>query len=865
MSNAKLPHVKSQIPQDLRFFIDRLRDVLGGTGFTKLLTVGDLVSSGLASTNSAGFLSPVAKYLATPPAPTNVEASAAIRNVIVTWGAPAYAGHAYAEVWGASANTFSSAVLLGLSPGAIYVDALGPSATRYYWVRFVNTQDTPGSYNATEGTSATTGGDIAYILGVLSGAITDSQLSTALNSRIDLIDGDSATVGTIPYYLAQVQGQIDAINSYPDYDAAAAYAINDIVKYDSGLYKATAATTGNLPTNTSYWVKIGDYTSIADAVVSIASDVSQLLTDLGAEVTSRETLAAQMRGTYTGTDITSITAGLLFSERTARATADSSLASQISTVSATASGKNTIYRQTTAPTSPAVNDIWVDTRVSYAETYFDTDFSVPKYKQYQWDGSAWLDITDTDVSDNFAIVSREQLARADADSALAQDILTLGVRVNGDIATLNATLVEDYYTAADTNSAISVSSTFLRAYADVASKVFRQASAPTNRGTDPETSATLPLRQGDAWVDTDDSNKLYLWSGTAWVYSPDGVIQGAITAVDARVTNVETAQIGYCTLGGVATDSRNKTACEASGGTWNVGIPFASAVKQVSISDGDESIALEQRFTAQRGVNEELAASYTVKIDDNGSVSGIGLFSEAGQSKFIASVDQFGVEAPLTSVPVRANSTAYTVHQLVRLSTNNSKVLVCKSSGTTGTTAPSLGAIGTMLADGSAQWQIASRVPFAVQATPANINNVVVPAGVYVDAAYIVNATINGAQIGNAAIDNTKIADVNVGKLTAGSLSTDTYIRSSNYVAGTQGFNINADGTAEFSNAVVRGSVYATTGVFSGDISGANGTFSGALDVKSSESGERMEITSASIKVFDSSGVLRVKIGDLSS
>ena len=44
---------------------------------------------------------------------------------------------------------------------------------------------------------------------------------------------------------------------------------------------------------------------------------------------------------------------------------------------------------------------------------------------------------------------------------------------------------------------------------------------------------------------------------------------------------------------------------------------------------------------------------------------------------------------------------------------------------------------------------------------------------------------------------------------------------------------------------------------------GGNATFSGSLNVKSAASGARLEITNNVIKVFDASGVLRVKIGDL--
>jgi len=212
--SKKLPFVTSQIPRDLRAFLDRVRDLVSSGGRDRLLTLGDLVDSGVVDDNGRPIIPD--DDLGVPPAPTNVQASAAIRNIIITWDDPAYRGHAYAEVWVADTDDLGSAVLLGMSPGTIYVHGVGPSSTRYYWVRFVNTNDVKGPFNATAGTDATTGPDVAYMLGVLANAITSSELSTTLNSRIDLIDGPSTTIGTIPNQLALLQGQLEAINSYPE-------------------------------------------------------------------------------------------------------------------------------------------------------------------------------------------------------------------------------------------------------------------------------------------------------------------------------------------------------------------------------------------------------------------------------------------------------------------------------------------------------------------------------------------------------------------------------------------------------------------------------------------------------------------------
>ncbi len=167
--SKNLPSVTSVIPRDLRNFIDRLRELINGGGSGRLVTAQDLADAGVVTIDSGGGLTAAAVTtdFGTPPAPTSVTATPAIRNVIVEWDDPGYSTHAYAEVWGASTNSISAAVLLGQTPGSVYADELGPSATRYYWVRFVNTQFTTGPYNATNGTVATTGADLAYTMGLL--------------------------------------------------------------------------------------------------------------------------------------------------------------------------------------------------------------------------------------------------------------------------------------------------------------------------------------------------------------------------------------------------------------------------------------------------------------------------------------------------------------------------------------------------------------------------------------------------------------------------------------------------------------------------------------------------------------------------
>ncbi len=97
----------------------------------------------------------------------------------------------------------------------------------------------------------------------------------------------------------------------------------------------------------------------------------------------------------------------------------------------------------------------------------------------------------------------------------------------------------------------------------------------------------------------------------------------------------------------------------------------------------------------------------------------------------------------------------------------------------------------------------------------------------------IANLAVTNALIANAAITDLKVADVSAGKVTAGTISgqtiildasgdtgNDSIIKSSNYSAGSTGWAITSDGTAEFRNATIRGSLNAsdiTAGTLSSD------------------------------------------------
>lgn len=205
---AKLPSVTSNIPPDQRAFNNRVREALDSNGPDRFLTANDLISGGIAVSGPGGkVVSPDTGggTVTTPATPKNVAAEGAIQNIIVTWDSPLYFGHAYAEIWGSSTDNLGEAVQVGMAPGAIFVDSVGPSIIRYYWVRFVNILGAAGAFNAVEGVRGETGPDVAYLLETLSGQITESELYNDLNGRIDEIDGGpGGTTGLLSKYTVKV-------------------------------------------------------------------------------------------------------------------------------------------------------------------------------------------------------------------------------------------------------------------------------------------------------------------------------------------------------------------------------------------------------------------------------------------------------------------------------------------------------------------------------------------------------------------------------------------------------------------------------------------------------------------------------------
>jgi hypothetical protein len=206
----------------------------------------------------------------------------------------------------------------------------------------------------------------------------------------------------------------------------------------------------------------------------------------------------------------------------------------------------------------------------------------------------------------------------------------------------------------------------------------------------------------------------------------------------------------------------------------------------------------------------ELYAQFTVKTDVAGLVSGYGLASTSNNA---APTSAFGIQAGqfFVAPPAIVQAVAPTVNRyrgMVWLDTSVNPAVRRFWSGTIWSTTP-------------------QALPFVVQVVPETINGEVVSPGIYAENAFFARLVATRGQIGTAVIDDAKIANVSAGKITTGSIAVGQFIQATGYIPGSAGWRINGDGTAEFSQVVVRGTVFATAGQIGGITIAANAVRAG--------------------------------------
>ena len=363
-----------------------------GNPLDSAVTFRDLIDSGIAKRDirigsngeiigggTGGIVIGDEDVLEIPPAPTGVSADGAFQNIVIEWDTPTFFGFSHAEVWAATTSNFADRVFIGQTTAAVFSHQVGNGQTRYYWIRFVNTQDTVGPFNSTTGTQASTAPDIAALMTELSETLQDLPGYSALTTLIDTSTGVAATViRSASEPTTRDDGDalvgndiwIDTDDNNQAYFRNAANSAwvaardSNLISLYNSLSSTVTTNTSNISTAQSDIVTLtSDTTANASAITSLTSTVNSNTSAISSEATTRANADSAL-----ATDITNLTSTVnsntsaISTEATTRANADTALTNSINSLTSTVNGNTssiTTLNTTTANINGDLNAMYV--------------------------------------------------------------------------------------------------------------------------------------------------------------------------------------------------------------------------------------------------------------------------------------------------------------------------------------------------------------------------------------------------------------------------------------------------------------------------------------------------------------------------
>lgn len=301
-------------------------------------------------------------------------------------------------------------------------------------------------------------------------------------------------------------------------------------------------------------------------------------------------------------------------------------------------------------------------------------------------------------------------------------------------------------------------------------------------------SSVPTMKIADTIFNTTDK-KLYYWDGTAYALSVGGAA-GSVNAADI-VGLISAAQIAS-----VAASQITGTLTNAQIADLNAS-KLTGQITSTQVSDG--AISTPKLAAGSVTTAKLVADAVTSNEISAGAVTATKLAAGSVTTAKLAA-------GAVTANELAAGSVV--AGKIAALSITSAEIAA--NAITAGKIAANTITAGQIQAGAISATELAAG---AVTATKLAAN------AIAVGSAAIQDGAISNAMIANLAVDNAKIASVSVAKLTTGSLSVGQNISSSNYVPGSSGWTINADGNAEFAAGVIRGIVTA------GYVASATGSF----------------------------------------
>lgn len=782
-----------------------------------------------------------------PPVPTGLAATGAFATVQVSWDAPVYDqghGHSRTEVWaGVTADIADAAKVAEAYAGpASFEWTLG--STAYVWARHVTNDGVAGDWAGP--VTAQTAQDVAALGEVLKGQITQSQLHADLSGRVDMID--VLDVGRpelgVATGLIQATAALAAadVQKRDEIDAAARQALEALLIADRALERITDA--GVYVDPDTGTVKIAGLEATRDEVTQLEVLLDAVQGQLALKATTAYVDGKIAEAVLSPADL------LLYEGLDARVTsvtqALNSVNGQLAQKASAAELTQALVRLTTAENNLDALSGQIALRVTRSE------WESAQQGLENRISSAEVTINALDVPSitQTVIATRRLDKSADkAAEALLRDILT-GERNRSEAAEalafarteLSAAITEGLQAEAqqrtqlaakvDSQAAALSQESTARSTADEALAQQQQALVAQVMQTDQRLQAQIQSEsQARADADAAEATQRQLLAATVAANRTEGL--NAVDAAFAAISAEQTARANAIS----AEASARQTLAATVSSNHSAALAAAQAASDAAGSKGKVIFGSSAPAVADRlaqnlwidstgGANtpKRWNGSAWVAVTDKAATDAAAAAAQAQATANNA------VAAIQTEQSVRANETGHLGAQYtVRMQLGQGGQQVIGGFGLSGTSSQTAGAHIDFGVLANIFWVaapngsgVANVRPFSVQTTAQTVNGVVVPAGVYMDAAYINNVTALWAKFGTLVADSIQATAISAGQLTAGNGVIGGSLKSSNYVAGSSGWQLRPDGVAEFSGVIVRGTVYATSGTVGGWSIGSN-------------------------------------------